>query len=64
MRQRKISHGAEVPAKPRVEGQSFVVTVGICNWKDFRVSACLVKLNCVGCGHGSGIIKCSGGEGH
>lgn len=33
MRQRKISHGAEVPAKPRVEGQSFVVTVGICNWK-------------------------------
>lgn len=33
MRQRKISHGAEVPAKARVEGQSFVVTVGICNWK-------------------------------
>lgn len=31
MRPTKMSHGAEVPAKPRGEGQSFVVTGGIFN---------------------------------
>lgn len=59
MRRRKISHGADVPAKPRVEGQSFVFIGGIFNWRISEFQLFWVKLNCVGCGHGSRIIEWS-----